>query len=494
MRIHAAAATVIASTLFACSSGTSGIAESPRDDASAPQDDTSTPAASIDPFAAQPDESEGLTNISPDLDAVLEHGALAGACDAYFAGAKDRRSKLLCGKAMFFYEGYGTAGVPKPLVTFMIDNFPDEVGHGFEKTGMIPDPSSKEHLPIGLAPGGKLGSVDTLAFACASCHFAKLSDGRYAVGAPNLGWDYGGTNLIIALAPSMAIPGAKRSDHDDLAIARVKSILDRLDSDASLKLKMTTALLPLLSGGAKAPAFPKEDERHYAQWKPGTMDFLIAPLPFDDHVHTVSKISALWGIPSETEQKAAGMESAMLGFTGGTASLANFTYGFVDLGGGKIADWPLEKREPLIAYVESLRAPKNPSPPDPKLVQDGQALFASKGCSSCHGGPRGSGLHTYEYATIGTDDAMKGWGDDPSIHFPPPDGLTKRLKSPRLVGLWAISRMLHNGSVEGLDALFCDAGSRPTVTTAAYGDGGHAFTCGLSKSEESALRAYLLAQ
>jgi mono/diheme cytochrome c family protein len=496
---------LIASTFLACSSGSStseGTPDHEAEDSSsevafdgpAPEAAADSVVASAhDPFAEQPDESEGLTNVSTDLDAVLEHGALSTACSAYFAGAKDRKSKLLCGKAMFFYEGYGTAGVPKPLVTFMVENFPDELGHGFEKVGMIPDPSSKEHLPIGLAPGGKLGTVETLAFTCASCHFAKLSDGRYAVGAPNLGWDYGGTNLILALPPSLVAPGAKRSDHDDLAVARVQTILDRLDKDSALKLKMMSALLPLLSAGAMAPPFPKTDERHYAQWKPGTMDFLISPLPFDDHVHTVSKISALWGIPSAAEQKAAGMESAMLGFTGSTASLENFTYGFVDLGGGKIAEWPIEKREPLIAYVESLRAPKNPAPQDGEQVKKGEALFRDQGCLACHGGPRGSGLTTYDFATIGTDDAMKKWGDDPSIHFPAPDKLTHALKSPRLVGLWAIARFLHNGSVEGLDALFCGKGARPTITESAYGDGGHVFGCGLSEADASALRAYLLA-
>ena len=38
-------------------------------------------------------------------------------------------------------------------------------------------------MPVGLAPTtGKLGSVETRAFTCASCHFGKMPDGRYAVG------------------------------------------------------------------------------------------------------------------------------------------------------------------------------------------------------------------------------------------------------------------------------------------------------------------------
>ena len=127
------------------------------DDASPP---SPPPPAADDPFAPQPDTSEGLTNVSADLDAVLEHGTLAGACDAYAATPDDRRARLLCGKAMFFYEGYGTAGVPTPLATWLLDHFPDEVGPGFEKLGMVADPTSPAHLPLGFGPGAKLGSVE----------------------------------------------------------------------------------------------------------------------------------------------------------------------------------------------------------------------------------------------------------------------------------------------------------------------------------------------
>jgi hypothetical protein len=454
------------------------------------------------PFAPQPDESEGLVNVSADLDALLEKGALKDACAKYFGGAKDRRSMLLCGKAMFFYEGFGTAGVPKPLVTFLVENFPDEVGRGFEKVGMVPDPSSKEGLPLGLAPGGKLGSVDTLAFACASCHFAKMPDGRYAVGAPNHGWEYGVTNLMLAVMPALQVPGAKKEDHDALALARIKPLLDKLDADASLKVKLMGALLPLISGGGSAPPFPKEAEHHYAKWKPGTMDFFIEPLPFNDKIHTVSKISALWGIPTPEEAQAAGMESGMLGFTGGTASLSNFTYSFVELGGGKPEEWPDDKRAPLVAYIHSLRAPQNPNMPEAAQVAKGEALFRDKGCLDCHAGPRGSGKRVYTYEEIGTDDAMKRWADPdltgkpaPGFRFPAGDRITNGIKSPRLVGMWAMTKFLHNGSLDDLDALFCMKGARPTTTEPAYGDGGHAFTCdGLGDDEKAALKAYLLAQ
>ena len=70
------------------------------------------------PFRAQPDTSEGLTNTSANLEALLEGGALPGACAAWEADPTDRRKKLLCGKSMFFYEGFGTIGVPTALYDF----------------------------------------------------------------------------------------------------------------------------------------------------------------------------------------------------------------------------------------------------------------------------------------------------------------------------------------------------------------------------------------
>src|SRR5688500_13555559 len=86
-----------------------------------------------DPFEPQPDQSEGLTNLSADLDRLLEGGDLVGACSRYFAGeAEGRRARLLCGKEMFFYESFDTVGAPAPLIDHLVQSFPDEDGAGFE--------------------------------------------------------------------------------------------------------------------------------------------------------------------------------------------------------------------------------------------------------------------------------------------------------------------------------------------------------------------------
>lgn len=452
-----------------------------------------------DPLAQTPADDGGLTNVSADLGALLENGTLEGACDAYFGGQTDLPTKLRCGKWMYFYESFDTSGAPAAIIDFLVNKMPGTIGHGMTHLGMIEDPTSDKHLPLGLTPTVPLGgTIPAYSFTCASCHFGRLPDGRYAVGAPNHDYDYGLQNLALALFPQEALLGSQSADPD--ALARIQPMLDELNGTPGLKLELIGVLSGLL--GASIPAFPAEAQHHYATWKPGTMDFLIAPLPLDDGVHTVSKISALWAIPSDDEVASSGMPHAMLGWTGGVHSVMNFLKEFVSFGGGVPANYPEEKLAPLEAYIATLRAPASPTPADAALVAKGLELFAEKGCTDCHDGPRGSGKKLYTYEEIGTDAAMAQWLDptnsgEPCCNAPvePGEKPTHAIKSPRLVGGWAMKRFLHNGSVDTLEDLFCVNGPRGTITELAYGDGGHDYTCdGLSPEDKTALIAYLRAR
>lgn len=443
-----------------------------------------------DPFAIQPDTSEGLTNTSADLAAVLENGELETACARSEANPGDRRLRLLCGKYLFFYGTFDTAGVPTAIADFLLGNFPDHIGPGFEKLGMIPDPNSMNALPLGLAPSAPITGTDiqTYAFTCASCHFGRLPDGRYAVGAANHAYEYGKMNLAIALFPVVAARAASASEHDPDAVAAIQPMLDYMAATPGLRARLLLALLPLL-GNAMVPAFPPEAERHYAHWKSGTMDFLIEPLPANDGVHTISKISSLFGIPQASEAA-----HAWLGWTGSTRDVEDFVDGFVLVGGGDPGAWPRSRVLPLAEYIYSLRSP---APPNALDVSVGESLFESTGCLECHAGPRGMGTVLYTYDEIGTDRALESWGDDgtgmPCCNLGA-EPLTKKVKSPRLVGLWAQSRFLHNGSVESLEDLLC-AGTtvRPTTSTIAYGDQGHEYGCDLDPEDKVELLRFLRA-
>jgi hypothetical protein len=448
-----------------------------------------------DRFAPLPDRSEGLVNLSADLDQVLEGGALHGACDLYAAGDRgDRRARLLCGKEMFFYESFDTIGAPAALIDHLVAHYPDEVGPGFERYGMVRDPASD--LPLGLTPTVPLAEgVPGYAFTCASCHFARLPDGRFSVGAPNHGYQYGRQILAMAIFPAVAIGLSQPEEHPPEAIAAIQPLLDRVDSDPVARDALIEVLTSLAGVGA-APSFTPEVERYHATWPPGTQDFAIAPLPIDDEIHTISKIIDLWDLPGDDEVAASGMPHAMLAWTGAARSLADFVAGFAVIGGED--PWPAERLAPLVEYVESLRSPDNPDPPDPALVAEGERLFADSGCGDCHGGPRGSGTRLFDFEEIGTDDAMARWLDPDGDGQPCCDveltaPLTGQIKSPRLTGMWAKQRFLHNGALASLDALFCVDGERGAVTEPAYGDGGHMMTCDLQPGEKRALIAYLLA-
>lgn len=452
-----------------------------------------------DPFAPMSDTSEGLTNLSPDLDAILEHGALEGACDRYFAGATDRKTMLLCGKSMFFDQPFGTIGIPEPIVSYFAGNFPDVLGPGFSKLGCIEDPRSPDHRPLGLGYTTPSGSGKNLAFTCASCHFNKLPDGRYSIGAPNHNWQYGTEILTFTIVPGLALGQSNAADHDPDAVARVQPIVDAITGDFALRTRLVTTLFSL-QGTTSAPALSLADEHAYATWLPGTLDFIIKPMPYDDEVMTIGKMIGIWSQPDEAEVHASGMTNAMLSWTGNGHSLLGFVKAFVVIGAGDVAGFPPEKLEPLVEYVYTLRAPENPNPPPANEVAAGKVLFKEQGCLDCHDGPRGSGKRLYDYEEIGTDSQMKYWLDStlsgtPCCGFQLDDdvALHKNIKSPRLVGMWTLKRFLHNGSVDSLGDLLCLNGPRGTITTPAYGDGGHLYGCDLAPSEKSALIAYLLA-
>lgn len=460
-----------------------------------------TSGTARDPFAPQPDTSEGLTNVSSDLMALLEGGSLPGACAAYWAavdaGTDTRHMRLLCGKEMFFYEGFDTVGVPTVMLEANMALFPELIGSGATGVGMIEDPTSAEGHPLGFGPGQEFApGIPALAFTCASCHFGQLPDGRYAMGAPNHDYEYGELNLAMAVLPTSIILGEEM--HPD-AEAKLAPYLAAIEDDPSILDGLVASLAPLIAAGATIPEYTPDVQAAYAGWKAGTMDFVITPLPLDDEVHTISKIMSLWGMADEGDVDTYDMESALLAHTGVTESVANFLEGFVILGGGDVDAWDANRLGPLEDFLLSLRAPENPDPPEASLVANGRALFDTAGCTDCHDGARGSSREVFSFDEIGSDTAMMYWLD-PDLDGQPccdvdllgRDELTHGLRAQRLTGVWSAKRLLHNGSVDSLEELFCMERARPTITESPYSDRGHMFTCDeLSSDDKAALIAYL---
>jgi hypothetical protein len=173
------------------------------------------------------------------------------------------------------------------------------------------------------------------------------------------------------------------------------------------------------------------------------MDFMMAPTPIDDSVHTIHKIQPLWGIPTRALVEATNADGALLGWSGGTDDVRDFLRAFVDLGFGDVAAWDDQALEPLAAYVESLRAPTNPAPSPAEQVAEGCMQFEKQGCLDCHAGVGGGGKRVYGLDEVGTDPAIARWMD-PDLDgqvccgIDTPDfEMTHSVKSPRLRGLWA---------------------------------------------------------
>lgn len=444
-------------------------------------------------------EEAVLHDTTPDLDALLEHGQLPGSCDrwAQAPAAASPYLEKMCGKWMFLYGGFNIMGIPAVIAEFMVKYLPDTVGPGFARFGMIPDPFSATGLPLGLAPGATVGGVKTLSFTCASCHLSATPDGRYSVGLPNHQYDYGKQIMALNYLPTAVLPASMR---DKLVApetqAFLQPMLQELDSK-QLGGKLTLSLMKLMGiafSGTPIPSVSQDTQRQYLGWKTGTQDFVVAPVGAEDHVHTVSKMQVLWNLDSAAEAQAAGAPHAMLGMTGDTPDLDTFLAGFVALSQGS---FPLAHLQPLQTYLMSLKAPAPASLPDPLLVNAGRTLFAERGCNDCHNGPQYSGTRFFSYEEIGTDAAMRRWADanldgvsDVPLVLNAP--LNNALKAPRLVGLWAQQRFLHNGSVDTLEQLFCVDHERPTRTDEPFGDQGHRQTCdGLAAGEKQALIAFL---
>ncbi len=430
-----------------------------------------------DPFAPQPDTSEGLVNVSLDLRELLEDGEIFDACARWAEHPEDRRAKLMCGKYRFFYEPMGTDGIPEPLLDWMNRNF------GADTYGLVSDPYSDVPRALGFGTTGTFGLADTLGMTCASCHFGQMPDGRYAVGYPNHRYDYGGHMLSIMVGVKAGIPGFDPDDYHPDAVAALAPMIERFQSDPLLGMSLMWDLLPLLTEAANIPEVPYQVQGQYASWRSGTMDFLIAPLTADDGAHTVSRISPLWGIADVDDFEAYGTEHAQLGWTGGTRSILDFARGFVHVGGGDLSEWPDEQLEPLGEFILSLRAPAPPAVAHASRVAEGREVFEAAGCVDCHGGPRGGGLEIHAWDEIGTDDALADWGA-PDAGGELCCGLsdfdnsydTGGVKAPRLVGTWAFERFFHNGSLDSLEQLLC-LEPRPAADTPPFAARGHEFGC-----------------
>lgn len=103
------------------------------------------------------------------------------------------------------------------------------------------------------------------------------------------------------------------------------------------------------------------------------------------------------------------------------------------LGGLGLSD---RQNDDLVAFLESLPAPRRPAPSDPNAVARGRVAFTEAGCGDCHKGPKLADRHLHELTT--------------NLPY---------VNTPSLVGLSISAPYLHDGSAASLRAVLLGNGT-----------------------------------
>lgn len=436
-----------------------------------------------------------LVDQSHRLDEVLEYGTLSDKdCEPYRQGITDHASMLRCGKFMFFSDNLGVPGFPSGLVDLMRKKAPKSIGPSLEGFGLIKNPYSQNDLPIGMTTGPILrGGVPSYTPTCAFCHFVQLDDGRYIVGQANTKLDFAGLVLTTGVLSEMAFKPFMKLPPE--AKQKLDPIIDEFFGHKLNRLAIIGQVIRLIPKTIleRARAFNDEEKTILAKMPTGVFDLFFPPV-IDDKVVIPVKILPLWGVHPDAMVAAGSTHGGMLSSTGGTPDWDHTFHSFVvvsDLSGSRNAEatHPPSYFKPLIAYIESLNAPKNLAKLDEIRVQRGQALF-QQNCVSCHNGPAFAGTRVYSFDEIGTDPNLARQLDPKGTGFAIKDilrpyELTGGIRANHLDGIWSQDRLLHNGSLHSLRELFCLDGPRPAAIGEGLSTAGHRYTCdGLSVDEK----------
>lgn len=437
-----------------------------------------------------------LVDQSYRLEEVLEYGTLSDKdCEPYRQGTATDAELLRCGKFMFFSDNLGVPGLPAGLIDLMRSKAPHSIGTSLEGFGLTRDPYSAKNLAVGMTTGPRLvGGVSSYTPTCAFCHFAKLDDGRYVVGQPNSKVDFAGMVLAMGVLPEMVFKPFMKLPPETKA--KLAPITDEFFGHRFSRLGMIIQALRLVPKTIveKIRTFNDEEKVILATMPTGVFDIFFPPV-IDDHVVIPVKILPLWGVRPQAMVDAGSTHGGMLSSTGGTPDWDHTFHSFVkvsDLSGGRNAEatHPVSYFKPLIAYIESLNAPKNLAKLDDAKVQRGQAVF-QQNCASCHNGPSYASTRVYSFDEIGTDPNLARQLDpDGTGHaikdVLQPYELTGGVRGNHLDGIWSINRFLHNGSLTSLEQLFCLNGPRPASKGEGLSTEGHRYTCdGLSFAEKT---------
>ena len=98
-----------------------------------------------------------------------------------------------------------------------------------------------------------------------------------------------------------------------------------------------------------------------------------------------------------------------------------------------------EELDALAAYMDSLELRRSPIVDDRQAIVQGQSIFDSQGCQTCHGPP----LYTdFQLHDVGTGDSAK----EKNSH-----GRGTSFDTPSLRGIWSTAPYFHDGGAVTLE-------------------------------------------
>jgi|GEM_PF-3972750 len=408
-----------------------------------------------------------------------------------------------------------------------------------------PSLGSKQ-LPLGITDStGDFGSsIPVYSFSCAACHVKQMDDGNFAVGMGNTDYEY--AKMISAQgqlpyaflfqSPDILTPDDSASALiDTFVIPEVQEVLSVPVADARATpgaLEEWSLIDQMMNEGSTAEdrasiASTLEQQRlNWSSWS-GVMDFMTPPSQ-DDGAFTITRILNLANIVSDDHvEKQHGFNyHSGLGWHGGSYDLINFIRGFITITASD-AENPESREEynywvneyrfmPLVRYVETFDEPQLPTDRtfDLEAAERGQVIF-DRDCTTCHNGPGGETSRPYAHAEVNVEDAHLGYMDlywDDSLfegaggwetnvasirdRFPAGETgtYTRGLKAPRFISMWDNDRLLHNGSVWGVEELLtCSSGrvDHSTQPDLPFSNQGHQFGCELNVAEKGDLEEFI---
>ncbi|HET9241270.1 MAG TPA: hypothetical protein VFO10_28655 [Oligoflexus sp.] len=440
-------------------------------------------------------------DIAADVKSVLEPDKLAKACERHFSrlDSNDKlppasqqnpshvSDMLRCGKWMFFAANFESKmAIPENMLKAIPELFPEEAGRAFTKTGLIENPYDPG-FPVGFvrlekSPWGLLSPATGPArgITCASCHFGRLPDGRYAAGMPNQDLDFGKVNALVVYS-------AWRADKDQRDPKAWPEDLRKLYATLDQKLKRSLSPSRTLFDVAKVVSWLHATDLFYnltgasrpvfeeaATWLSGTPNQYYASsplLPIPGKSYWMSAPGA-WDMKNYPGDYEAGQARPLSSFSPVKSAEDFVALAFIFQTG---LDRFAKARyvDPLVLYFRSLKTPRNLNAPAPALVDAGRQIFTER-CQSCHNGPDGETLQAHDASLLRTPEVLV----DPLLNYLPPKKLAKGIYdqtvamlgyeplvnqgiySRKLKGIHTRRHIMVNGAVQDLDHALCLNGDR----------------------------------